>query len=125
MVVLALLFSAPASARFQIGPHPAKAVREWQLRHRIDRFCVGRRCFAIPVPIVICESGGRYHSPSAPNGAYSLLSGPLQGVPTWETWRPRWASEYAEPFEAPAIAQDIAAHRLFQADGLAPWECAG
>lgn len=79
---------------------------------------------ALPWSIVDCESGGRFHSPSAPNGGYSLLTGPLQGVPTWETWRPRWASRFAAPYEAPKKAQDIAAYRLRMAYGLSPWECA-
>lgn len=81
--------------------------------------------FAIPASIVDCESGGRFNDPSAPNGAYSLLSASLQGVATWETWRPRWAARYALPYQAPRKAQDIAAHRLWLAYGSQPWaECA-
>lgn len=81
--------------------------------------------YALPVYVVDCESGGRFNDPSAPNGAYSMLTGPLQGVPTWETYRPGWASGYAAPYQAPRKAQDIAAHRLYVAYGLEPWtECA-
>ncbi len=80
--------------------------------------------YALPASVVECESGGRFHSPSAPNGAYSLLDNYRQGVPTWEQWRPAWADKYAEPYEAPRKAQDIATHRLLEAHGFEPWECA-
>ena len=94
-------------------------------RERVTPFRGGGRFWAIPFSVVYCESGGRYHDPAAPNGAYALLTGPLQGVPTWESWRPGWASEYGAPYQAPKKAQDIAAHRLRMAYGLEPWECAG
>lgn len=84
----------------------------------------GCHMWAIPAYIVDCESGGRYNDPSAPNGAYSLLAGPLQGVSTWEEWRPGWAAGYSLPYEAPAKAQDEAAHHLWVAYGSEPWSCA-
>lgn len=80
--------------------------------------------YALPAYVVECESSGRFNDPSAPNGGYSLLDGPRQGVPTWETWRPSWASGYAEPYEAPRRAQDEATQALYHAHGLEPWECA-
>lgn len=84
----------------------------------------GCQYYALPAPVVECESSGRFHDPSAPNGGYSLLDKPRQGVPTWETWRPSWASGYAEPYEAPRRAQDEATEDLVGAYGLEPWECA-
>lgn len=93
-------------------------------RERVVPFHGGGRRWAIPYGVVVCESGARVNDSAAPNGAYSMLTGPLQGVPTWETWRPDWADGYAAPWEAPKRAQDIAAHRLFVAYGLSPWECA-
>lgn len=93
-------------------------------RTRVTPYPGGGHWWAIPYYIVVCESGGRYNDPSAPNGAYSLLAGPLQGVPTWETWRPSWASGYELPYQAPPKAQDLAAHKLYRAYGLEPWECA-
>lgn len=107
--------------------YSARSARLW--RNRVTPYygCTslgGCHRWAIPAYIVDCESGGRYHSSSAPNGAYSLLAAPLQGVPTWESWRPGWAAGYSLPYEAPAKAQDEAAHRLWVAYGSSPWECA-
>lgn len=79
--------------------------------------------YAIPAPIVECESGGRFHDPNAPNGGYSMLDGPHQGVPTWEDWRPAWARGYASPWEAPRRAQDEAALYGWEKYEGEPWEC--
>lgn len=79
--------------------------------------------YAIPAPIVDCESGGRFNDPSAPNGGYSMLDNPHQGVPTWESWRPNWANGYASPWEAPRRAQDEAALYGWKKYGPSPWEC--
>lgn len=93
-------------------------------RERVTPYSGGGRWWAIPYYIVVCESGARVNDPAAPNGAYSLLTGPLQGVPTWESWRPDWADGYAAPYQAPKRAQDIAAHDLWEAHGTEPWDCA-
>jgi hypothetical protein len=121
------------------GPRHRRAIRRgWQRRQaaffkhrrtelwreRVTPYPGGGRRWAIPYYIVVCESGARINDPAAPNGAHSLLAGPLQGVPTWESWRPRWAAKYALPYQAPKRAQDVAAHRLLAAYGTAPWECA-
>jgi hypothetical protein len=103
--------------------YSVRRTKLWQAR--VTPYPGDGRLWAIPYYIVACESGGRANSPAAPNGAYSLLTDPLQGVPTWETWRPDWADGHAAPYQAPKRAQDIAAHRLWVAYGSEPWvECA-
>jgi hypothetical protein len=132
----ARLACAPAGSRshlrqfwrsLQRDYYSARRVRLWRARVTPYYGCTssgGCHAWAIPAYIVECESGGRYNDPSAPNGAYSLLSNALQGVPTWDTWRPASAAGDANPYEAPPKAQDIAAHRLWVAYGSEPWECA-
>lgn len=86
-------------------------------RSRVTPFHGGGRRWAIPFPIVRCESGVRAYVPS---GYYGILfSG---SVPTWQSFSdPGFAPS---PGQASKREQDIVAHRLYMAYGLQPWECA-
>jgi hypothetical protein len=120
--------TAETAARHRDEAAERRAELRRARRERITPYygCTASGCgrYAIPSYIVDCESGGRFNDPSAPNGAYALLSLATHGVPTWDDWRPGWASGYAMPYQAPRLAQDIAAHRLWMAYGSEPWECA-
>jgi transglycosylase-like protein len=86
-------------------------------RQRVTPFRGGGRSWAIPYAIVVCESGVRR---TVPSGYYGILFS--ASVPTWQTWGdPGFAPS---PGEASKREQDIVAHRLYQALGLQPWECA-
>lgn len=81
-------------------------------RSRVTPYCEGARCYALPVALVICESGGNY---DFPYGAYSILD------PAWRAWGGRTA----HAGEATKREQDRVAHHGFSRYGEAPWECKG
>jgi hypothetical protein len=81
-------------------------------RRRVTPFCSSGTCYALPVPLVICESGGNY---GFTYGAYSILD------PAWSAW----GGETAHAGEASKREQDFVAHRGYSRYGESPWECKG
>lgn len=83
-------------------------------RSRVTPYRGGGRAWAVPFPIVVCESGVRGYVTS---GYYGILI---------STWAAFGGVAYAPtPGEAPKRAQDLIAHKLIRLYGLQPWECAG
>ena len=81
-------------------------------RRRVTPFCSNGTCYALPVPLVICESGGNY---SFTYGAYSILDA---------AWR-AWGGKTAHAGEASKREQDLIAHYGYSRYGESPWECKG
>lgn len=73
-------------------------------------FCGNGTCYALPIPLVICESGGNY---SFPYGAYSILD------PAWH----EWGGRTAHAGEASKREQDRVAHVGWKMYGDGAWEC--
>ena len=73
-------------------------MKRWIWRHRVTPFFYGGHFWAVPYPIALCESGGDYYI--GPYGAYGLIL------------EPPWMSPRQ---------QDLAAHRLYERYGEAPW----
>jgi hypothetical protein len=85
--------------------------------HKITPFKGGGKRWSIPYYIVVCESGARLFSSSAPSGAYGLLES------TWRQFRSSKANQYSMPYLAPKIEQDRVAHILWTRYGGSPWTC--
>lgn len=87
--------------------------RRERRRIRVTPYPGAGQWWAVPFPIVVCESGVRGYVTS---GYYGIL------VSTWEAFG---GTRYAPtPGEAPKWAQDLIAHKLIVLYGLSPWECA-
>jgi hypothetical protein len=56
------------------------------------------------------ESGNRYNSPAAPDGAYGIL------LSTWRSF-----GLTGQPYQAPPILQDRIALELYARYGFEPW----
>lgn len=89
---------------------------EMMMVERVMPYCEGGRCFALPFPIVYCESGADGHNPAKPSGYYGIL------LSTWAAYGGYRFS--AAPWEASDLEQAIIAHKLLMMYGLSPWECA-
>ena len=81
-------------------------------RIRVTPFWGGGNWWALPYPMVICESSANY---TQPYGAYSILD------PAWQ----EWGGRTAHAGEASEREQDLVAHRGWRIYGESAWECKG
>jgi hypothetical protein len=112
------------------GPGHRRAMKErWRrdrrafYRHRaaerereaLTPYCEGGRCYAIPVYIVECESGGDYGALNASSGA----GGAYQVLPsTWEAYGGQGA-----PQDASRLEQDRIAGEIWADSERSAWAC--
>lgn len=86
-----------------------------QEREQLTPYCEGDACYAIPVYIVECESGGDYgavNPSSGAGGAYQVLPS------TWALYGGDGA-----PQDAPEAEQDRIAGEIWADSGTSAWSC--
>lgn len=81
-------------------------------RERVTPFYGGGHWWALPYPMVVCESSAIY---TQPYGAYSILD------PAWR----EWGGRTAHAGEASPREQDLVAHHGWLIYGEGAWECKG
>jgi hypothetical protein len=86
-------------------------INRWTPEYGCTKFGICK-FWAIPAYIVSCESGGKYgvvNSSSGARGAYQMI--------------PSTYAQYCSSCDWSERDQDIAARRLYEAEGSGPWSC--